>query len=294
MTAEIKYRGRTVTAEDIAFIRQLIAENPEDSRRSLSVKLCREWGWIQANGAFRDMVCRGLMLMLHRKGYITLPERKQTPRNPFVDRKKPERIKIDPSPLHASLSALPPLTWRRVRNTEAEALVNGLIETYHYLGYCHPVGEHLKYLVFAGDQPVACFVWSSAARHIGCRDRFIGWTQKDRTHRLHYMAYNSRFLILPWVRVPHLASHLLGRMARMISDDWENAYRHPVWFLETFVDTDRFTGVCYKAANWRYLGDTTGRGKNDQTHVKNRSIKAVWGYPLVKDFRERMMTGEDA
>jgi hypothetical protein len=194
MSVEIKYRGKTVTAEDIDFIKRLIADNPNDSRRPLSVKLCREWNWVQANGAYRDMVCRGLMLLLHRSGHIELPARKLKPNNPFVNRKKPVEIEIDPSAIN----------------------------------------------------------------------------------------------ILPWVRVRHLASHLLGRMVRVLSRDWERVYHHPVFFLETFVDTERFHGTCYKAANWCFLGHTTGRGKNDRTFKQNRSIKAVWGYPLVKDFRERM------
>jgi hypothetical protein len=288
MSVEIKYRGKTVTAEDIDFIKRLIADNPNDSRRSLSVKLCRECNWVQANGTYRDMVCRGLMLLLHRSGHIELPARKLKPNNPFVNRKKPVEIEIDPSPINSSLAGLGRLEMRQVRNTKDEALFNSLIECHHYLGYCHPVGEHLKYVVYAGKSPIACFAWSSAPRHIGCRDRFIGWTQQHRGRYLHLMAYNSRFLILPWVRVRHLASHLLGRMVRVLSRDWERVYHHPVFFLETFVDTERFHGTCYKAANWCFLGHTTGRGKNDQTFKQNRSIKAVWGYPLVKDFRERM------
>lgn len=292
MSTEIKYRGKMVTAEDIDLINQLIADNPNDSRRALSVKLCREWNWIQANGAYRDMVCRGLMLLLHREGYIELPARKLKPNNPFVNRKKPIEIDLDQSPINTSLEGLDRIEMQQVRNTQAEALFNSLIEFHHYLGYCHPVGEHLKYIVYAGKRPIACFAWSSAPRHIGCRDRFIGWTQQHRSRHLHYMAYNSRFLIFPWVRVSHLASHLLGRMVRTLSKDWESVYHHPVLFLETFVDTERFTGTCYKAANWRFLGNTTGRGKNDQSFKQNRSIKAVWGYPLVKDFRARM-TAED-
>lgn len=294
MTTEIKYRGKTATAEDIAFIRKLIADNPGDSRRALSVKLCKEWNWVQENGAYRDMVCRSFMLLLHREGHIELPPKRRTPNNPLANRRKPTKIEVDQSPVDTSLSGLGPLEIRQVRNTEAEPLFNSLVESHHYLGYSHPVGEHLKYTVFAGERPVACFAWSSAPRHIGCRDRFIGWTQKDRARHLRYMAYNSRFLILPWVRVPHLASHLLGRMVRVLPRDWESVYRHPVLFLETFVDTERFSGTCYKAANWRYLGDTTGRGKNDHTYKKNRSIKAVWGYPLTADFRQRMTAGDES
>ena len=164
-------------------------------------------------------------------------------------------------------------------------LYAGLIEQHHYLGYCHPIGEHLKYVVFAHDRPVACFAFSSAPRHIGCRDRFIGWDQEQRKKNLHLIAYNTRFLLLPWVQVRFLASHLLGRMARAAAADWQRIYNHPIYFLETFVDTSRFVGSAYRAANWIFLGQTTGRGKNDQTNKPNRSIKAVWGYPLCANFR---------
>jgi hypothetical protein len=285
MKSILTYRGRTVSVEDIAFIQQLIDQNPTDSRRRLSVKLCQAWNWTQANGAFRDMVCRGLMLALHRAGYIQLPAKKMTPNNPLARRKEPEDITIDQRPIENNLSAVTPLTFRQVRRTGAEKLFNSLLAQYHYLGYTQPVGEHLKYIVYCQNRPIACLSWSSAARHIGCRDRFIGWSQHQRTAHLHLMAYNSRFLILPWVRVPHLASHILGRMRRILSNDWQAIYNHPIYYLETFVDKERFAGTCYNAANWIYLGDTTGRGKNDQTHRPNRSIKAVWGYPLDKMFR---------
>jgi hypothetical protein len=287
MTIEIKYRGKTVTAKDIDFINKLIADNPADSRRALSVKLCKAWNWVQANGAYRDMVCRSFMLMLHRQGYIKLPAKRLTTNNPLANRKKPEKIPVDESLISCSVAALNPLEIRQVRNTPDEALFNSLIEFYHYLGYCHPVGEHLKYIIFAGQRPIACFAWSSAPRH-------IGWTHKDRAKYLHYMAYNSRFLLLPWVRVAHLASHLLARMVRVLPKQWQRVYHHRILFLETFVDTERFAGTCYKAANWRYLGDTTGRGKTDRTHKQTRSIKAVWGYPLVKNFRRQMTGGRIA
>ena len=282
------YRGKHVSSEDVAFIQTLIDQNPHDSRRRLSVKLCQAWNWRQANGALRDMICRGLMLGLHRAGYIRLPDKKSHPKNPFVDRKKPDKVKIDQSPVNGRLSQIKPFTYEQVRRTPAEQLFNSLIEHYHYLGYCHPVGEQLKYIVYWQKRPIACLSWSSAPRHIGCRDRHIGWSQRLRKERLHLLAYNSRFLILPWVRVKYLASHILGRMVRILSADWQAVYSHPIYYLETFVDKERFAATCYKAANWIYLGDTTGRGKADQTHRPNRTIKAVWGYPLDKQFRKRL------
>lgn len=284
----LTYRGRNATRADVAFINQLIKNNPTASRRALSQMLCREWNWVQANGSLRDMIARGFMLELHRQGHITLPERKMTPNNPFLNRKKPDKPDVDQTEVRTDIKGLGPLEIVLVKNTPREALFNSLIEHYHYLGYTHPVGEQLKYMVFSGTRPVACLLWSSAPRHIGVRDRYIGWTRKHRDHHLQTIAYNSRFLILPWFRVPHLASFLLGYIARNLPGDWEKVYQHPVYYLETFVDTDLFVGTCYKAANWQYLGDTTGRGKHENRHIQTRSIKAVWGYPLNKNFRDLM------
>jgi hypothetical protein len=153
-----------------------------------------------------------------------------------------------------------------------------------------PVGENLKYLVYSHDRPIACLAFSSAPRHLGSRDRFIGWEPEARLKNIRLIAYNTRFLILPWVSVKHLASHILGRIARGISADWERLYAHPVYFLETFIDPSRFRGTCYRAANWIYLGVTTGRGKDAPTRQPNRAIKEVLGYPLVKDFRQRLVS----
>lgn len=183
------------------------------------------------------------------------------------------------------------LDWVQVRRSAQEPLFNALLHAHHYLGYTQPVGEQLKYLVYAGERPVACFAWSSAPRHLGPRDRFIGWSPAQRRANLRFVAYNPRFLILPWVAVRQLASHLLGRMVRRLSADWEQLYGHPVYFAETFVDAERFRGTCYRAANWMYLGTTTGRGKDDRTHRPNRSRKDVLGYALIPQFRERLAAG---
>jgi len=285
MDAVLTYRGRAVTPDDVSFIRGLIAEHPEASRRALSRKLCEAWDWYQPNGELRDMVCRGLMLELHRADHITLPPPRWVNRNPFVERSHPKPVNVDCTPVRVGLGELWPLTFRQVRRTDAELLFNGLIEEHHYLGYTRPVGEHLKYIVYAGDRPLACFAWSSAPRHLGPRDRYIGWSAAARRRNIRFVAYNPRFLILPWVEVRHLASHLLGRMVRMLPSEWERVYGHPVYFAETFVDRTRFLGTCYRAANWVYLGQTTGRGKDDQTNRPNRPLKDVLGYPLTRHFR---------
>lgn len=292
METVMRYRGKAVTAEEVLFIREFIARNPGDSRWMLSRKLCQAWGWVQQNGALRDMVCRGLMLQLARAGQIELPPVRTRIVNPLVHRKKPVRVEIDQTPLEGKLSDLGPLEFRQVRRTKEEALFNSLIEEHHYLGYCQPVGEQLKYIVFAKGRPIACLAWSSAPRHIGSRDRFIGWTKQMREKNLSLIACNTRFLILPWVRVSCLASHILGKMVKILSKDWERFYHHPLYYLETFIDRERFHGTCYRAANWIYLGKTTGRGKNDQTGRANRSIKDVLGRPLSKAFRLHLCGGQ--
>ena len=288
MQTTLSYRHRVITDADLVFIRQLIAEHPGASRWGLSKKLCAAWHWVQANGALRDMVCRGLMLMLHRKGLIELPPVRRVTRNPLVERSAPALMRVDEAPLQVSFAELGPLAVRQVRRTPEEALFNSLLQQHHYLGYTQPVGEHLKYLVYAQGRPVACVAWCSAPRHLGSRDRFLGWGPQARLENIRLLAYNARFLILPWVRVPHLASHILGRMARLLSADWQRLYGHPIYFVETFIDPQRFRGTCYRAANWTVLGTTTGRGKDAPTRQANRSIKAVLGYALVQDFRQRL------
>lgn len=288
MPKPLSHRHRAITEDDLVFIRRLIAEHPGLSRRRLSAKLCEAWKWVQPNGAPRDMVCRGMMLMLHREGLIELPPVRFVPRNPMVERNAPCVVDVDQTALHTSLAGLGALQVRQVRRAPDEALFNSLLQQHHYLGYTQPVGEHLKYMVYAGDRPIACMGWSSAPRHLGSRDRFIGWESKARLANIRLLAYNTRLLILPWVRVPHLASHLLGRVARSLSADWQLLYGHPIYFLETFVDPQRFAGTCYRAANWTHLGVTTGRGKDDATHLPNRPIKNVLGLALVKDFRQRL------
>jgi len=283
---ELKYRGRVVTAEDILYIRELITAHPGASRRRLSQTLCEAWQWKQANGALRDMVCRGLLLMLDRAGHIELPAVKCVPHNPLVRRERPAPVLLDTTPIDGPLQALRPVEIQQVRRTNDEPLFNGLMEHYHYLNYEQPVGEHLKFLVWAQGRPLACLAWSSAPRHLGSRDRYIGWSAEARRRNIRFVAYNTRYLILPWVRVPHLASHILGKITAQLPHEWERMYDHPVYFAETFIDPGRFRGTCYRAANWKLLGHTTGRGKASNSYKPNRPIKEVLGLPLTPRFRE--------
>jgi len=281
----LQYRGRVITAIDLATIRTLLATQPGLSRRALSRQLCEQWQWRQANGVLCDAICRGLLLWLHRAGHITLPPPQWITRKPWRPRTSAPPVLLETSPLETTLAGLGPLTIAQVRRTPDERVFNGLLAQYHYLGYQQPVGEHLKYLVVAGDRPVACLAWSSAPGALRPRDRYIGWSAEARRQHRHLLAYNPRFLILPWVRVPHLASHLLGRMAARLPGEWQRVYGHPIVWLETFVDPTRFRGTCYRAANWIVLGRSHGRGHRAPTHQVTRAIKEVLGYPLVPNFR---------
>jgi Domain of unknown function (DUF4338) len=287
----LRYRGRAITPTDLAFLRALIAAPPRRSRRALSFAVCAAWQWWQPNGTPCDAVCRGLLLWLHRAGHIVLPPPRWATSKPWRPRTSAPPVRVDTSPLAAPLRALRPLDIRQVRRSADEGLFNSLLAQYHYLGYQQPVGEHLKYLVWAAGRPVACVAWGSAPRHLGARDRFIGWSAEARRRNLRFLASNTRFLILPWVAVPHLASHVLGRMAARVPADWQQLYGHPIYFLETFIDPARFRGTCYRAANWCALGRTTGRGHNAPTTGPTRPVKEVLGYPLTPDFRLRLAAG---
>jgi len=231
-------------------------------------------------------LCRSLLLLLESKSLIKLPARKFTPHNPLAKRKKPTKVIVDETPVYCKVGDLLPIKLEQVRRTSFEKMFNGLINDYHYLGYTQPVGEHLKYIAFSGDRPIACLAWGSAPWYIGARDRFIGWSKGIRENNLHLIANNLRFLILPWVQVSCLASYLLASNRHCLSQDWQNLYHHPVYLLETFVDTERYFGTCYKADNWKFVGQTTGQGKLSKSGQPLLSKKAVYIYPLTKNFRK--------
>ena len=282
------YRGRSISVFDIALIKNIIGAHPEGSRRFISQEVCRRWNWKQTNGTLKDMICRSLLLWLQSEGLIKLPPPKCKPANPLANRKKPSKIPVDQTPVEGSLRKFCPINLEQVRRTPIEKLFNSLISEYHYLGYTHPVGEHLKYIAFSNDRPIACLAWSSAPWYIGARDRFIGWSSETRQKNLCLIINNTRFLVLPWVEVSHLASHLLALNRRRLSRDWQHIYHHPVYLLETFVDTERFKGTCYKADNWIYVGQTTGRGKLSKSKKPALSKKAVYLHPLTKNFRSKL------
>lgn len=284
-------QGRKITEEDLQFVRQFIKNNPTWHRKKLSIELAKLWDWKDHSGQLKDMACRTFMLKLHRQGHIVLPPPKRAP----TQRKKhSEKIYHSTSPIAGSLNkVLPAQISMIVAGSKSARLFRHFLSEYHYLDYRGPVGKSIGYLVEdAQGNPLACLLFGAAAWQTAPRDSFIGWDHETRARNLHLIAGNSRFLILPWVKVPHLASYLLGAISRRICDDWIKKYQHPVFFLETFVQKDRFKGTCYRAANWQRLGDTKGRTRNGQSQDPKAPIKAVYGYPLHKHFRKHLLLTE--
>ena len=234
------------------------------------------------------MACREVLLTLSRSGLIALPPRINNANNDKRNRSIPV-VDIDQTPLQGKLVNLAPVDLKPVRNTKLEPLYNSLIHQHHYLGYRQIVGNHLKYIAFINQRPVACLGWGSAAWKVKSRDNFVGWNTNSRRDNLHFIANNTRFLILPWISVKCLASKILALNARKISDDWLNTYHFPLYLLETFVEKDRFKGTCYKAANWILTGQTKGTAKKGHDHLFHGNIKDVYLYPLRKDFRKKLM-----
>jgi hypothetical protein len=281
-------RKRTVTEQDLKHIQATVNEHWHKGRKQISKILCQKWNWVQPNGRLKDMACRELLLVLNRKDLLTLPPRLKRANNEKRNRSI-DLVEIDQSPLHGNLSDISTVKFILVRNTAFEPLYNSLIQQHHYLGYRQIVGSHLKYMAFIGDRPVACIGWGSASWAVKSRESFIGWSKSEKKANLHFIANNTRFLLLPWVSVKCLASKILALNARRISDDWLNIYNHHLYLLETFVEKDRFKGTCYKAANWICTGQTKGIAKKGHDHLFHGRIKDVYLYPLRKDFRKKLI-----
>jgi len=291
METSMVIQGRSVSEEDIEQIRELMRSNPSWHRTRLSRELCQEWGWFNHRGQVKDMACRTLLLKLEALGCFSLPKRQGSCPNAYRNRAI-QAVFHDTRPIEGSLRELSPVSIEVVKDTGSLSLFGFLLSRYHYLGYRGSVGENMKYLVFdCRGRPLSCVLFGSAAWKVGCRDSYIGWDRAERPQRLHLVTNNMRFLVLPWVRIPHLASHVLGRIVRRIREDWKKSYGHEVVLLETFVEVTRFRGTCYRAANWRYVGRTKGRSRNDRYNTLRVPQKDVYVYPLRSRFREILVHG---
>lgn len=282
-------RKRTIEQDDILQIQATVDEHWAKGRKHISMELCRLWDWLQPSGRLKDMACREILLTLNRKGLISLPPPLTPNANNHKRNKTILEISADQTPLQEHISKLPQVELRMVRGTDAEPLYNSLVHYHHYLGYRQIVGNHLKYIAYIGERPVACLGWGSAAWSVKSRDAFIGWDKKTKEERLQFVANNTRFLVLPWVQVKCLASKILALNIKSISGDWMRVYQHPLYLLETFVEQNRFKGTCYKAANWIRVGQTKGIAKSGHDHRVHGNIKDVLVYPLGKAFRKKLM-----
>jgi len=289
MTEVMVIQGRELHAEDIGLIRSLLAEHGDWCRTRISEELCRRWDWRNGQGRFKDMAARTLLLKLERAGLIQLPKRRCPSSNGFRNHNPPLVAHATES-IRCALRDLRPLAVSIVEPGSADLrLFNCLLSRYHYLGHRNTVGENIRYLVRdRTGRPVGCALFGSAAWKCAARDAWIGWDRGRREANLGFLTNNTRFLVLPWVTVPHLASHLLATLARRVRADWQAKYGHPVHALETFVDRDRFKGTCYRAANWLRLGSTQGRTRNDRNHCLRATVKDVYLYPLSPDFRREL------
>lgn len=289
MAATMVIQGRKLDESDIGMIRGLLAAHPEWNRTRLSCELCARWDWHNAKGQPKDMAARTLLLKLERAGHFRLPARRCHPSNA---RRNRNAAPVEPpdETVRGPLSELCPLrVGIAAPGLDDARLFNGLLAHEHYLGHRNTVGENIRYLVRdRHDRPVACLLFGAAAWKCADRDSFLGWDHPTRERNLQYLTNNTRFLVPPWVQVAHLASHVLGLVARRIRADWQDKYGHPVHALETFVDRSRFKGTCYRAANWLRLGATRGRTRNDRAHRIQAAVKDVYLYPLVSDFREAL------
>lgn len=290
-TGELKVQGRILSQKDIVHIRNLIQENPSWSRRHLSQELSQEWNWRNATGQIKDMACRSMLLKLEKQGHIRLPPRRRIPINRMLQKEIPS-LDHDQTPIIGPLPERQPLrVFSTAHHKEYEDVYCSLLSLYHYKGYRGVVGENMKYLVLDRyNRVVSCLLFGSSAWSVECRDRFIGWDSALREKNLFLTTSNMRFLILPWIRIPHLASHILSLVSQRISADWCERYGHALYLLETFVERERFRGTCYKASNWIWVGQTKGRSRNDRYRLIQTSRKDVYLYPLHKNYRKKLIS----
>lgn len=287
MAEILKLQGRVLEPSDVEQIRALIRSNPGWHRRRISEELAQQWDWRNAAGVLKDMASRTLLLKLEARGLVTLPPRRRTPFNRMHAGRRPA-MAWDQEPIDCALKDLQPLRVEEVSHQPTgRRMLSAALRQFHDLGYGGTVGENLQYcLKDRRDRPLAFLLFGAAAWKCQDRDGFIGWSMEARERHLGLVANNARFLILPWTRVPGLASWFLSRVGRRIQQDWQAKYGHSVVLLETFVESNRFRGTAYQAANWRRVGRTKGRTRQDRAHRAEAPVKEIYLYPLQRNFRE--------
>jgi hypothetical protein len=283
-------QGRLISAAELGWLRDWIDDHRQWSRHQLAVGLCRQWQWSSPAGRLKNYAARSFLMKLERRGFISLPPVRETMRRQSWIKSFEARIDFVPEPITAPLEDLLPVTVTLCSTgSPEESLFRSYLATHHYLGFGKTVGENLQYLVRDRQgRDLACLLFGSAAWKVEARDHWIEWSDLQRQQHLITLTNNTRFLVLPWIKVPHLASHILGKILRRLSNDWEMKYGHPIHLVETFVEQDRFRGTCYQAANWIYAGETKGRSRQDRNQTLSIPVKDVYLYPLHRRFREAL------
>ncbi len=286
MSWPLKIQGRFVTEAEVNEIRFLLSNHPEWNRTRLSRELCRSWSWQRPDGQIKDMACRELLRKLETRALIQLPPRQRY--SPPKRLPEIEVIHVDQSPISCRLSGIQPVRVVNVRDyPNYKKPFNHLLKKHHYLSYSRPVGQNMKYIIMGeNEQFFGCLLFGAAAWKTQARDQWIGWSPGEREKNPGMICNNTRFLILDWIKVPHLASHVLGACLRRLSQDWKKYYGTDITMVETFVDTTRYAGTCYKAANWQKPGQTKGRSRQDRDRNLAVAIKDIFVYPLRRDFRQ--------
>jgi len=283
----LKVHGRMLHKSDVEGIQSLLRKHPHWGRSRVSVAVCEQWNWRRPDGQLKDIACRELLRKLETHGLLILP-----PRQSSGPKKLPviAEMEVDRGVINCSLSAVQPIELINARScSKDEGLFNYLLKTYHYLSFSRPVGQNMKYLIRSADGVVlGCLLFGAAAWKCEDRDRFIGWGSTNREANVNLLTNNTRFLILPWVHTKCLASHVLSQVVRRLSVDWLERYGSEIALVETFVDRSRYLGTCYQAANWRNVGQTKGRTRQDRHTTIRVAVKDIYVYPLRRHFRDRL------
>ena len=289
--APIIFCGQAVTDDQVEEIIEIVELFPKLSRTELANTVCELFSWKRPTGKLKAVECRDFLENLDGSGVIRLPaSREQYRKKSRLSVQRTQQAKAQEA-LSGPLEELKPLVLSRVKTREQRLLWYQYVDRHHYLGYQQPFGAQLRYFLGSGrtKAPLGCFQFSSPAWAMAERDRWIGWSQEQRSLNLQRIVNNSRFLIFPWVHVKNLASSALSLAARTVSDDWKIAYGLQPVLLETLVDTERFKGTCYRAANWRHIGKTTGRGRMDRENKRHgMAVKDIYVYPLTSHFRQEL------
>ena len=280
-----------ITEKEIRFIQDLIDNNSSWGRYKLSIEICKIWNWSDESGNLKDISCRDMLRRMDARGQIRLPAKKRDSGRRAGSTNIIQYRLHDTTAIECGIRDILPIRIIIVQARTADSDdYKSLLAQYHYLGFDMTVGENIKYMVYSRQgQLLACLLFGSSAWSCATRDQYIGWDRAARRANLICTTNNTRFLVLPWVRVPHLASHIQGKISRRISTDWQQKYGHRLYLLETFVEQERFKGTCYKAANWIHVGETTGRSRNDRYSTLQVPIKDIYLYPLCHDFRKKLV-----